>query len=212
MLAKYMDHTLLAPQATAQEIEQLCAEAKEYGFASVCVQPYRVALASDLLRDSKVAVCTVVGFPHGANGSAKAVEAANAVQAGATEIDMVLNIGAVKDGDWDVVEKEIRQVKEAVGEHVLKVILETGLLTKDEIVTACRVAQKAGADFVKTSTGFAGSGATVEDIRLMRATVGTAMGVKASGGIRDKETAQAMIDAGATRIGASASVRICTEN
>ncbi len=207
-----MDHTLLAPQATAQEIEQLCAEAKEYGFASVCVQPYRVALASDLLRDSKVAVCTVVGFPHGANGSAKAVEAANAVQAGATEIDMVLNIGAVKDGDWDVVEKEIRQVKEAVGEHVLKVILETGLLTKDEIVTACRVAQKAGADFVKTSTGFAGSGATVEDIRLMRATVGTAMGVKASGGIRDKETAQAMIDAGATRIGASASVRICTEN
>lgn len=211
MLAKYIDHTLLAAQATATEIEKLCTEAKQYGFASVCVQPYRVALAKKILQGSEVAVVTVVGFPHGANGNAKVVEAKKALEDGADEIDMVLNLGALKDGDWQIVGEEIQLVKNAIGEHILKVILETGLLSEEEIVKACQVAQSAGADFVKTSTGFAGSGAQVKDIQLMKETVGDTMGVKASGGIRDRETAQAMIDAGATRIGASASVQICTE-
>ncbi len=210
-LANYIDHTLLAPDATTEAIKKLCAEANEYGFASVCVQPYRVAQAAAELAHTDIMVCTVVGFPHGANGLAKVREAEIAVAHGAEEIDMVINIGAAKDGDWDIVTGEIRAVKEKVGALTVKVILETCLLTKDEIRLACQAAMAAGADFVKTSTGFAGGGATVEDVRLMRETVGTNMGVKASGGIRDRETAMAMLAAGANRLGASSGVKICAK-
>ncbi len=212
MIASYIDHTLLAPTATREDIARLCEEARTYGFATVCVQPVRVAQAARALAGTGVGVCTVVGFPHGANGgAAKAAEATRAIADGAAEIDMVMNLGAAKDGDWDTVTREIRQVKTAVGTHVLKVILEISELTADEIVAACRAAVAAGADFVKTSTGFASGGATIEAVTLMRRTVGTAARVKAAGGIRDYTAAQAMIAAGADRIGASAGVAICQE-
>lgn len=212
MIASYIDHTLLSPTATRADIARICREACTYGFATVCVQPVRVREAARQLEDTAVGVCTVVGFPHGANGGdAKAAEAARAVADGATEIDMVMNLGAAKDGDWETVTAEMKAVKAAVGTHTVKVILEISQLTDDEIVAACRAAMAAGVDFVKTSTGFTGGGATVEAVALMRRTVGTALQVKAAGGIRDYAAAQAMIAAGADRIGASAGVRICEE-
>ncbi|WP_374711641.1 deoxyribose-phosphate aldolase [Symbiobacterium terraclitae] len=209
-LAKLIDHTLLKPDATEAQIRTLCAEAREHAFMSVCVNPHWVPLCRDLLSGTDVLVCTVIGFPLGMNRSEiKAVEAEDAVARGAREVDMVINIGALKSGQHGVVLSDIRAVVEAVsGEARVKVIIETGLLTDEEKVTACRLAQEAGADFVKTSTGFGHGGATVADVALMRRTVGPAMGVKASGGVRDLATALAMVEAGANRIGASAGVAI----
>ncbi|HEY8347405.1 MAG TPA: deoxyribose-phosphate aldolase [Symbiobacteriaceae bacterium] len=209
-LAKMIDHTLLKPDASRSQILQLCEEAKTYGFWSVCVNPYWVPLCVDHLRGTDVKVCTVIGFPLGATTpAAKAAEAAEAVRNGADEIDMVMNVGAMKSGDYQAVLDDMKAVRNAVGDKVVvKVILETGLLTDAEKVKACELAKEAGLDYVKTSTGFGYGGATVEDVALMRRTVGDALGVKASGGIRDRETALAMIRAGASRIGASASVKI----
>ena len=211
-LAALIDHTLLKPDATAAEIEALCAQAREYGFCSVCVNSGWVPRCVDLLRGSGVKVCTVVGFPLGAmDARSKAFEAREAVAQGADEIDMVINIGALKSGDLERVARDIRGVVEAAEHRVTKVILETGLLTAPEKVTACRLAVAAGAAFVKTATGFAkGSVATVEDIALMRSTVGPHLGVKASGGVRNLADAKAMLQAGATRIGASSGIAIVT--
>ena len=210
--AQLIDHTLLAPDATAAQVEKLCAEAREHEFFSVCVSPNRVTLAAETLNGSAVKVCTVVGFPSGAHTTAtKAFETENAVANGADEIDMVINIGAVKDADWQLVEDDIRGVVQASGEALVKVILETCLLTDDEIVAACRAAQNAGADFVKTSTGFSSGGATTHAVRLMRETVGPDMGVKASGGVRTAEALRQMVDAGANRIGASAGAALLGE-
>ncbi|MFH1725496.1 MAG: deoxyribose-phosphate aldolase [Elusimicrobiota bacterium] len=211
-MAPSVDHTLLKPGATQEEIAKLCDEARTYCFASVCVNPAYVALAARLLRGSGVLVCTVVGFPLGSTTpTVKAIEARDAIANGAGEIDMVLNVGALKSGNDAFVRDDMRAVRDATRGRVLKVILETALLTDDEKTRACRIAKEVGADFVKTSTGFGPGGATVEDIRLMRGTVGPLMGVKASGGIRDAAMAQAMIDAGATRLGTSASVAIVTD-
>lgn len=209
-IAKYIDHTLLKPEAQKDQIEKLCSEAKEYGFASVCVNPTWVKLSGELLSGTDVKVCTVIGFPLGATTSeTKAFETKNAIENGATEVDMVINIGALKSGNTDLVEQDIRAVVEAAkGKALTKVIIETSLLTEEEKVTACELSVKAGADFVKTSTGFSTGGATVEDIRLMRKVVGPEIGVKASGGVRSAEDAQKMIDAGATRIGASSGIAI----
>jgi deoxyribose-phosphate aldolase len=209
-VAKMIDHTLLKADAAKEQIEVLCSEAKEYSFASVCVNPAWVSYASELLKGSGVDVCTVIGFPLGASTSeVKAFETKNAIENGATEVDMVINIGALKSGSSDLVEADIRAVVEAAkGKALTKVIIETSLLTEDEKVLACELAVKAGTDFVKTSTGFSTGGATVEDIRLMRKTVGPEIGVKASGGVRSTEDAQQMIEAGATRIGASSGVAI----
>ncbi len=208
-LADRIDHTLLKPDATPVQIERLCAEAREHGFASVCVNPVHVTLAAAELKDSGVAVCTVVGFPLGANRSdIKAAETAAAVQDGAGEIDMVLAIGAMKAGATDVVLHDIRAVVQAAAGRTVKVILETCLLSDDEIVAACRLCVQAGAHFVKTSTGFSSGGATLAQVRLMRETVGPAYGVKASGGIRCREDAVAMLEAGASRLGTSAGVAI----
>jgi deoxyribose-phosphate aldolase len=196
----YIDHTLLLANATTKQINTLCDEAHEHQFFSVCINPDFVEHCAERLNTSNVKICTVIGFPLGANTTAvKVFETQNAISLGADEIDMVVNISDVLDGKWDVIEKEIVAIKEACGPKLLKVIFETCLLTK-----------RAGADFVKTSTGFSTGGATVEHIKLMRDTVGKQMGVKASGGVRTKETAQAMIDAGASRVGASASVSIVT--
>ncbi|MDY0002964.1 MAG: deoxyribose-phosphate aldolase [Polyangia bacterium] len=205
-----IDHTLLKADATEAEIRKLCAEAREHGFASVCVNPGWVGLSAELLAGSPVKVCTVIGFPLGATTpTAKAVETRDAIANGATEVDMVINVGALKSGNDDLVRRDIAAVVESArGQAITKVILETALLSREEKVKACLLAKMAGADFVKTSTGFSTGGATVEDIALMRETVGPEMGVKASGGIRSAEDAQAMIAAGATRIGASASVAI----
>lgn len=209
VLASMIDHTLLKPDATASQIKTLCAEAREHKFASVCVQPGRVALAARELQGSGVMVCTVVGFPHGATSpEGKAAETRQALKDGADEIDMVINVGKLKDGDDAAVQRDIEAVVLAAGGHTVKVILETSLLTDQEKIRACELSVAAGADFVKTSTGFAGGGATVEDIALMRAAVGPELGVKASGGVRDNQTANLMIQAGATRIGASSSVAI----
>ena len=212
-LAKYIDHTLLKPDATEAQIEQLCAEAREYGFASVCVNSCYASLAARLLAGSDVAVCCVIGFPLGAaTTAAKAFEAADAAQNGATEIDMVINVGAAKDGRWDDVEADIAGVAAAIeGKALLKVIIETCLLTDGEKIEACRAAVRAGADFVKTSTGFSKAGATAADVALMRKTVGPEIGVKAAGGIRTCADAMAMIEAGASRIGASAGIAILSE-
>ncbi|MHB8088266.1 MAG: deoxyribose-phosphate aldolase [Anaerolineaceae bacterium] len=206
-----IDHTLLKPDATPDKIAQLCFEARKYHFASVCVNPTHVKLCADLLRDSDVKVCTVIGFPLGATSAeVKTFEARNALDNGATEIDMVLNIGALKAGDNEVVAKDIRGVVETVhaAGSLVKVIIETALLTDEEKVIACLLAKEAGADYVKTSTGFSGGGATVHDIALMRKTVGPTIGVKASGGVHSREDAEALVAAGATRIGASAGVKI----
>ena len=210
-LAKMIDHTLLKPDATQQEIAQLCFEARKYGFASVCVNPTWVSLCAELLKGSSAKVCTVIGFPLGATSSeTKAFETETAIRQGATEIDMVVNIGALKARDLETVAKDIRGVVNvAHGRNIIvKVIIETTLLTDEEKTIACLISKEAGADFVKTSTGFAGGGATVHDVELMRKTVGPQMGVKASGGVRTFEDAASMIKAGATRIGASAGVKI----
>ena len=209
-LASLIDHTLLKPDAAKEEVEQLCREAAQFCFASVCVNPNWVALCREMLRNSGVKVCTVIGFPLGAHlPDIKAYETKRAIEQGAEEIDMVINIGALKSKDYALVEQDIRGVVQSGGrDTVVKVILETALLTREEKIMGCTLAKAAGADFVKTSTGFAGGGATVEDIELMRETVGPEMGVKASGGVRTKEEAEAMVKAGATRIGASAGVKI----
>ncbi|MBD0383403.1 deoxyribose-phosphate aldolase [Paenibacillus sedimenti] len=211
-IAQIIDHTLLKPEATKNEIVKICGEAKQYGFATVCVNPSWVPLAARELAGSNVGITTVIGFPLGATTTfAKMAEARDAIANGATEIDMVLNIGALKSGDLNTVQKDVEGVVQASnGQAVVKVILETGLLTDEEKVKACTICKQAGADFVKTSTGFGHGGATVEDIALMRKTVGHEMGVKASGGVRDLETARKIVAAGATRIGASSSIAIVT--
>ena len=204
-----IDHTLLKPEATPAQIEKLCAEAAEYHFASVCVNPVYIPLAARLLKGTGVKVCCVVGFPLGAIApEQKAAEAASCAAMGAEELDMVIHVGAAKAGDWALVQRDIEGVVKAAAGHTVKVIIETCLLTDEEKVKACEAAKAAGAHFVKTSTGFSTGGATTHDIALMRKTVGPEMGVKASGGIRDYETAMAMIEAGANRIGASAGIAI----
>ncbi|MBQ2661773.1 MAG: deoxyribose-phosphate aldolase [Clostridia bacterium] len=209
MLSSYIDHTVLKANAARADIEKLCREAELYSFASVCINPCHVKYAKSLLKDSQVKVCTVVGFPLGAmTSAAKAFEAEEAVKNGADEIDMVINIGALKDGDASFVEEDIRTVKKACKDKLLKVIIEACLLTDEEKITASICAKRAGADFVKTSTGFSTGGACIEDVRLMRKTVGNKMGVKAAGGVRTREDALLMIEAGATRIGTSAGVSI----
>ena len=211
-LNKMIDHTILNPDATKDEVIRVIDEAKAHEFASVCLEPCWVSLAAERLADSPVKVCTVIGFPLGANTkTVKAFEAKEAVDNGAEEVDMVLNIGALKSGDYDLVLEDMKAVREAAKEAVVKVILETCLLTDEEKKKACALAKEAGLDFVKTSTGFSTAGATTTDVKLMREVVGDKMGVKASGGIRDRETAEAMIAAGASRIGASKSIAIIGE-
>ena len=208
-IASMIDHTLLKPEATPAQVEKLCAEAAEYHFASVCVNPVYIPLAARLLKDTGVKVCCVVGFPLGAIAlEQKAAEAASCAAMGAEELDMVIHIGAAKAGDWALVQRDIEGVVKAAAGRTVKVIIETCLLTDEEKVKACEAAKAAGAHFVKTSTGFSTGGATTHDIALMRKTVGPEMGVKASGGIRDYATAMAMIEAGANRIGASAGIEI----
>ncbi|MRI80690.1 deoxyribose-phosphate aldolase [Aerococcaceae bacterium DSM 109653] len=212
-LSKYIDHTLLKADATVDQIKTLCEEAAEYNFMSVCINPVHIPLAKELLADSDVKVCTVIGFPLGANATAvKAFEAKTAVEDGADEVDMVINIGAAKAGDWETVEKDVRAVVEAVPkEVVVKVIIETSLLNDEEKTLASQAAQRGGTDFVKTSTGFSTGGATLEDVTLMRQAVGPDLGVKASGGVSNYAEAMAMIEVGATRIGASKGIAIVTQ-
>lgn len=211
-LNQFIDHTLLKTAATPEEIEKLCQEAREYRFASVCVNPCYVKLAVELLKNSGVPVCAVIGFPLGATTpEAKAFETAQALRHGATEFDMVINIGALKAKDHAYVERDIASVVQAAGGHIVKVIIETCCLTEEEKVIACRLAQRAGAHFVKTSTGFGTGGATPEDVALMRRTIGETMGVKASGGIKTAVEALQMVEAGANRIGTSSGVKIVTE-
>ncbi|MGQ0540987.1 MAG: deoxyribose-phosphate aldolase [Blastocatellia bacterium] len=212
--ASLIDHTLLKPEASEADIKKLCDEAAQFGFASVCVNPGWVKKASEFLRGTSVPVCTVIGFPLGATLSdVKAYEARRAIFNGAREVDMVINVGALKSGDDCLVEDDIRAVADAAHENgvLCKVIIETALLTDEEKVRACLAAKNAGADFVKTSTGFAKGGATVDDVALMRRTVGSTLGVKASGGVKGIEDARAMFEAGATRIGASVGVKIAQE-
>lgn len=210
-LARMIDHTILKAEATEKEIEKLCKEALEYNFASVCVNPSMVEKAYSLLKESEVKVCTVIGFPLGATTTeVKAFETEDVIKKGATEVDMVINVGKLKEGNLEYVKKDIEAVVNAAkGKALTKVIIETCLLTDEEKVTACKLSKEAGADFVKTSTGFSTGGATASDIKLMRETVGKDLGVKASGGVRSLEDAMAMIENGATRIGASASIAIC---
>ena len=210
MLAtKLFDHTILKADATKEDVKKVCEEAMAYSFCSVCVNSYYVPYVAELLHGSDVKICTVVGFPLGAMSTrAKALEAKIAVMDGADEVDMVINIGALKDKDYDVVLEDIKAVKEACGNALLKVIIETCLLTDEEKTKACELSKEANADFVKTSTGFSTAGAKVEDVRLMRDTVGNDMGVKASGGIHDKEFANALVEAGASRLGTSATIKI----
>jgi deoxyribose-phosphate aldolase len=205
-----IDHTLLSPVTKEKEIIQLCEEAKKYGFASVCVNPTWVSLSAELLHDSDVNVCTVIGFPLGANTpETKAFETKNAIENGATEVDTVINIGALKDKNDELVEKDLRSVVDAAnGKALVKVIIEACLLTNEEKIRACEIAVKAGADYVKTSTGFSLHGATTEDVAIMRTAVGPNIGVKASGGVRNKDDIKAMVDAGASRIGTSSAVKI----
>lgn len=206
---KYIDHTLLKQDARSAQIDVLCDEAKEYDFKSVCINPGFVKQCANNLKGTDVLVCTVIGFPLGATTTAsKVFETKDAIENGATEIDMVINVSKLKDEEYDYVESEIKAIKEACGDITLKVILETCLLSKEEIVKACELSVSAGADFVKTSTGFSTSGATVEDVALMKKTVGDKAEVKASGGVRSKEDLDAMVAAGATRIGASSGVVI----
>ncbi|GEK33293.1 deoxyribose-phosphate aldolase [Kurthia sibirica] len=208
-IAALIDHTLLKPEATPEEIIQLCAEAKEYKFASVCVNPSHVALAATQLKGEFSKVCTVIGFPLGASTTeTKAFETKDAIEKGATEIDMVINMGALRAKQYDLVLQDMKAVKNAAGKLCVKVILETCLLTNEEKIKACELAVQAGLDFVKTSTGFSTGGATVEDVAIMRKTVGPDLGVKASGGVRSLEDLEAMVAAGATRIGASSGVKI----
>ena len=206
---KLIDHTLLKQDATPEQIMKLCDEAKEFDFMSVCVNPAYVPLAHELLKDSDVKVCTVIGFPLGMNlTKTKVEEAILAVNQGADEVDMVINVGMLKSENDEYVENEIRLIKESINGKLLKVIIETCLLTDEEKVRACLAAKRAGADFVKTSTGFSTGGATVHDVELMRKTVGEEMGVKASGGVRTHEDLLAMVEAGANRIGTSNGTKI----
>ena len=209
-IGSMIDHTLLKADAIEGAIRKLCGEAKEYRFAAVCVNPYYVKLANSLLKDSNVKVATVIGFPLGANTSeVKAFEAEDAIKNGADEVDMVINIGALKNKDYDLVKEDIKAVVNAAKDKALvKVIIETCLLTEEEKIMACKLSEEAGADYVKTSTGFSTGGATVEDVKLMKEVVGDRLKIKASGGIRDYKKAKAMVDAGASRIGASASIDI----
>ena len=211
-LARYIDHTNLKPTATPEDIEKLCAEARQFGFKAVCVNSCYVALASELLKGSDILVCAVAGFPLGAmSTAAKKFEAEQAVKDGAGEIDMVMNIGLAKDGDWKGIEEDILAVKQAARGAVLKVIIETCYLTDEEKIAACEAAVRAGAGFVKTSTGFGPAGATIEDVRLMKKAVEGKALVKAAGGVRDKATALAMIEAGADRLGTSNGIGIIQE-
>ena len=212
-IAEMIDHTILKPEATKSEIEQLCKEAMEYKFAAVCVNPYYVSYCKEVLKDSNVKVATVIGFPLGANTKElKAFEALDAVNNGADEIDMVINIGALKDKDYEVVKNDIKLVVDiAKDKAIVKVIIETSLLTDEEKVKACEIAMEAGADFVKTSTGFSTGGANVEDVKLMKSVVGDKLEVKASGGVRDLDAANKMILAGATRLGTSSGINILKE-
>ena len=206
---KLFDHTILKADATRKDVKRVCDEAMAYSFCSVCVNSYYVPYVANLLHGSDVKICSVVGFPLGAMSTrAKALEAKIAVMDGADEIDMVINIGALKDRDYSVVLEDIKAVKEACEDKTLKVIIETCLLNDVEKVKACELAKEAGADFVKTSTGFSTGGAKVEDVKLMRATVGSDMGVKASGGIHDNEFAKELVDAGANRLGTSSTIQI----
>ncbi len=209
MIGDMIDHTLLKADAVKDQIIKICEEARQYKFASVCVNPGWVSTAAEALRGSSVKVCTVIGFPLGATTSfAKACETRDAIANGADEVDMVINVGALKAGDDEFVEKDVRAVVEAAGGRLVKCILETAMLTDEEVERACRLAVKGGTDFVKTSTGFGPGGATVHHVALMRKTVGNDIGVKASGGIHDFESAVALVEAGANRIGASASIKI----
>jgi deoxyribose-phosphate aldolase len=209
-VAQYIDHTILNADATDADVQRICLEAKEYNFKTVCIQPFWVEYAQHLLEDSDVGITTVIGFPLGANATTiKVQEAELAVEQGASDVDMVINIGALKSEDYATVSRDIKAVVDAVaGRAIVKVIIETSLLSKAEKIRASELAKQAGADFVKTSTGFSTGGATLEDVKLMRATVGPDMGVKASGGVRSYEDAVAMVDAGATRIGASSGIAI----
>ena len=209
-LCKLVDHTILKPDAARADVKKICKEAKAYGFASVCINPVHVAYAAELLHESPVNVCTVIGFPLGANTSViKAAEAKEAIANGADEVDMVINIGAAKEHDYETVKKDVEAVRAVVDPaHILKVIIETCLLTDEEKVAVCKACQEAGADFVKTSTGFSTGGATPEDVALMYKTVGPRVKVKASGGIRCTKDAEAMVAAGASRLGCSAGVKI----
>ena len=208
-LAKYIDHTLLKPQASQAEIKTLCEEARKYGFFSVCVNPYWVPFCKEQLKGSDVKVCTVIGFPLGANTTeVKVLEAKDALKNGADELDMVVNLGAVKSADWQTVLADIEAVRHAGENFTLKVIIETSVLTTEEKVKLCQLCTQAKADFVKTSTGFTGGGATAEDVKLMKENVSADMQVKASGGVRTKEDFDKMVAAGATRIGASSSKKI----
>lgn len=206
---KFIDHTALKADTTQATITKLCEEAKQYDFASVCVNPTWVSYCADYLKDTDVKICTVIGFPLGANTSkVKAFEAKDAIENGADEVDMVINIGALKDGNTELVYQDIKAVVDASQDHCVKVIIETGLLTDEEKVTVCKLAVKAGATFVKTSTGFSTGGATAQDVALMKATVKDACQVKASGGVRNYADMMAVIEAGATRIGTSAGVQL----
>lgn len=214
-LAKYIDHTILNADATEADVDKVIAEAVKYDFASVCINPYWVKHTAAGLKDSDVNTCTVIGFPLGATSTeSKVFEAQQAIKDGADELDMVINIGELKAKHDDAVLADIKALADAIHaeDKLLKVIIETALLNNEEKVRACQLAEKAGADFVKTSTGFSTAGAKVEDVKLMRETVGDRLGVKASGGVHSKAEAEAMIEAGATRIGASASVKIVTED
>ena len=210
-IASIIDHTILKAEATEAEIIKLCSEAKEYGFASVCVNPSMVELAAKELKGTEVKVCTVIGFPLGATTTeVKAFETEDTIKKGATEVDMVINVGKLKENNLEYVKNDIKAVVDAAkGKALTKVIIETCLLTDAEKVAVCKIAKEVGADFVKTSTGFSTGGATAHDIKLMRETVGMEMGVKASGGVRSREDAITMVENGATRIGASASIAIC---
>lgn len=209
---KLFDHTILKADATRADVERVCREAAQYGFMSVCVNSFYTAFVAERLKGSGVKVCTVIGFPLGQMSTrAKEAETRIAVEDGADEIDMVINVGALKDRDYETVLTDIRQVKEACGGALLKVIIETCLLAEEEKVKACELAVEAGADFVKTSTGFSTGGAVCEDVALMRRTVGESVGVKASGGIRDTQTAERMVEAGASRLGTSATIAICCQ-
>ena len=209
---RMIDHTLLKPESTREQIKNLCDEALEYNFKSVCINPFWVSYANDILKDSEVSVCTVIGFPLGANTtSIKAAEAKEAILNGADEVDMVINVGLLKSGEYDLVGEDIKAVVNESKDKLVKVIIETCLLSDEEIVKACEISMKSGADFVKTSTGFNSAGAKAKDVNLMRKTVGDTLGVKASGGIRDLETAREMIENGATRLGVSAGIEIIKE-
>ncbi len=213
MFSKYFDHTILKADATEKEILNLCEEAKKYNFASVCINPCYIKTCVEKLKGTDIDICTVVGFPLGSmTTEAKLFETEQALKDGATEIDMVINIGKLKDKNYDYINNEISSLKKVCGDKVLKVIIETCLLTDDEKIKACELSKEAGADFVKTSTGMSKGGATKEDIALMRKVVGEKLGVKASGGIKDLDTANSMIEAGASRIGCSATVSIIESN